>query len=207
MAIARRMDAGGRPPAPGSPRTVGARQGRRRSRSGRARLPRRRLPLSELPRVEPRPLARRRARRSRPRLARRGALHLRPLRAPPRTSADHHRCPDAPCRRIRDGHPARRRRSGGGGLLRRRASSQGDVNEAMVFASSFTARRLRLLQQPVGDLRTGHGAVALPDRGSRPGFGIPSMRVDGNDVLACTAAMRWALDHARRGEVPCSSRP
>jgi pyruvate dehydrogenase E1 component alpha subunit len=87
------------------------------------------------------------------------------------------------------------------------ASSQGDVNEAMVFASSFTARRLRLLQQPVGDLRTGHGAVALPDRGSRPGFGIPSMRVDGNDVLACTAAMRWALDHARRGEVPCSSRP
>jgi len=26
--------------------------------------------------------------------------------------------------------------------------------------------------------------------------------VDGNDVLACTAAMRWALDHARSGEGP-----
>jgi pyruvate dehydrogenase E1 component alpha subunit len=33
------------------------------------------------------------------------------------------------------------------------------------------------------------------------------MRVDGNDVVACTAAMRWALDHARRGGGPSSSRP
>jgi 2-oxoisovalerate dehydrogenase E1 component alpha subunit len=35
-----------------------------------------------------------------------------------------------------------------------------------------------------------------------PGFGIPSIRVDGNDVLAVMAATRVALDRARRGEGP-----
>src|SRR5690606_37311868 len=35
-----------------------------------------------------------------------------------------------------------------------------------------------------------------------PGFGIPSMRVDGNDVLAVMAATRVALDRARRGDGP-----
>jgi pyruvate dehydrogenase E1 component alpha subunit len=42
----------------------------------------------------------------------------------------------------------------------------------------------------------------FPIAGRAPGFGIPSMRVDGNDVLACLAAMRWALDNARRGNGP-----
>jgi len=35
-----------------------------------------------------------------------------------------------------------------------------------------------------------------------PGFGIPSLRVDGNDVLAVMAATRVALDRARRGGGP-----
>lgn len=83
------------------------------------------------------------------------------------------------------------------------ASSQGDVNEAMVFASSFGA--------PVVFVCTNNQwaisePVALqakaPIAGRAPGFGIPSMRVDGNDVLACIAAMRWALDHARSGKGP-----
>jgi len=83
------------------------------------------------------------------------------------------------------------------------ASSQGDVNEAMVFASSFGA--------PVVFVCTNNQwaisePVALqakaPIAGRAPGFGIPSMRVDGNDVLACLAAMRWALDHARSGKGP-----
>ncbi|NLP86067.1 pyruvate dehydrogenase (acetyl-transferring) E1 component subunit alpha [Microbacterium sp. CFH 90308] len=83
------------------------------------------------------------------------------------------------------------------------ASSQGDVNEAMVFASSFGA--------PVVFVCTNnHWAISepvsvqakFPIAGRAPGFGIPSLRVDGNDVLACLAAMRWALDHARRGAGP-----
>jgi pyruvate dehydrogenase E1 component alpha subunit len=35
-----------------------------------------------------------------------------------------------------------------------------------------------------------------------PGFGISSVRVDGNDVLACLAATREALERARSGNGP-----
>lgn len=83
------------------------------------------------------------------------------------------------------------------------ATSQGDVNEAMVFASSFGAPVVFVCSN-------NHWAISepvtvqsrFPIAGRAPGFGIPSMRVDGNDVLACTAAMRWALDHARSGAGP-----
>lgn len=83
------------------------------------------------------------------------------------------------------------------------ATSQGDVNEAMIFASSFQAPVVFVCQN-------NHWAISepvtvqssFPIAGRAPGFGIPSMRVDGNDVLACFAAMRWALDHARNGHGP-----
>jgi pyruvate dehydrogenase E1 component alpha subunit len=83
------------------------------------------------------------------------------------------------------------------------ATSQGDVNEAMVFASSYHAPVVFVcsnnqwaISEPVRVQAT------HPISGRPPGFGIPSLRIDGNDVLACLAAMRWALDHARRGEGP-----
>ena len=41
-----------------------------------------------------------------------------------------------------------------------------------------------------------------PLAGRPPAFGVASMRVDGNDALACLGAMRWALDHARSGTGP-----
>jgi 2-oxoisovalerate dehydrogenase E1 component alpha subunit len=34
------------------------------------------------------------------------------------------------------------------------------------------------------------------------GFGLPSLRVDGNDYLAVRAAAEWAVDRARRGLGP-----
>ncbi len=83
------------------------------------------------------------------------------------------------------------------------ATSQGDVNEAMVFASSFQAPVVFLCtnnQWAISEPVTVQGR--FPIAGRAPGFGIPSMRVDGNDVLACLAAMRWATDHARRGNGP-----
>ncbi|UWF76618.1 pyruvate dehydrogenase (acetyl-transferring) E1 component subunit alpha [Microbacterium neungamense] len=83
------------------------------------------------------------------------------------------------------------------------ATSQGDVNEAMIFASSYRAPVVFVCQnnhwaisEPVG-LQSQY-----PLAGRAPGFGIPSLRVDGNDVLACLAAMRWALEHARSGKGP-----
>src|SRR6478609_3376700 len=83
------------------------------------------------------------------------------------------------------------------------ATSQGDVNEALVFASSFRAPVVFVctnnqwaISEPVAV------QAKFPIAGRAPGFGIPSMRVDGNDVLACLAATRWALDNARRGNGP-----
>ncbi|KJQ55825.1 pyruvate dehydrogenase (acetyl-transferring) E1 component subunit alpha [Microbacterium sp. SA39] len=83
------------------------------------------------------------------------------------------------------------------------ATSQGDVNEAMIFASSYQVPVVFVCQN-------NHWAISepvavqsqFPIAGRAPGFGIPSLRVDGNDVLACMAAMRWALDHARSGKGP-----
>lgn len=73
------------------------------------------------------------------------------------------------------------------------ATSQGDVNEAMIFAASYQAPVVFVCQN-------NHWAISepvsvqsqYPIAGRAPGFGIPSVRVDGNDVLACMAAMRWA---------------
>jgi 2-oxoisovalerate dehydrogenase E1 component alpha subunit len=83
------------------------------------------------------------------------------------------------------------------------ATSQGDVNEAMVFASSFQAPVIFFCQnnqwaisEPVRLQAHRH----ISDRA--PGFGIPSIRVDGNDVLAVLAATRIALDRARSGGGP-----
>ncbi|WP_026550545.1 pyruvate dehydrogenase (acetyl-transferring) E1 component subunit alpha [Arthrobacter sp. Br18] len=83
------------------------------------------------------------------------------------------------------------------------ATSQGDVNEAMVFAASYQAPVVFFCQnnhwaisEPVGL----QAHVPIADRA--PGFGIPSVRVDGNDVLACLAVTREALDRARSGGGP-----
>ncbi|MEE2521774.1 pyruvate dehydrogenase (acetyl-transferring) E1 component subunit alpha [Pseudarthrobacter sp. J75] len=83
------------------------------------------------------------------------------------------------------------------------ATSQGDVNEAMVFAASFQVPVVFFCQN-------NHWAISEPvslqshtriaDRA--PGFGIPSMQVDGNDVLAVMAATRIAMDRARNGGGP-----
>lgn len=83
------------------------------------------------------------------------------------------------------------------------ASSQGDVHEAMVFAASYQAPTVFFLQN-------NHWAISVPvatqsrvplvERSA--GYGIPSVRVDGNDVLASYAVSRVALDEARSGNGP-----
>ena len=83
------------------------------------------------------------------------------------------------------------------------ATSEGDVNEALVFAASFAAPVVFFCQnngwaisEPVG-LQSHQPLARRAD-----GFGMPGIRVDGNDVLAVLAVTRWALDRARRGEGP-----
>lgn len=83
------------------------------------------------------------------------------------------------------------------------ASSQGDVHEAMVFAASYNAPVVFFLQN-------NHWAISVPVQtqskvplvGRGAGYGIPSVRVDGNDVLASYAVSRTLLDEARGGAGP-----
>ncbi|MEN0130877.1 MAG: thiamine pyrophosphate-dependent enzyme, partial [Brevundimonas sp.] len=83
------------------------------------------------------------------------------------------------------------------------ATSKGDLHEAMVFAASFSAPVIFFCQNNQWAISEPVGLQAqrpLADRA--PGYGIPSLRVDGNDVLAVTAATRVALDRARSGGGP-----
>jgi len=83
------------------------------------------------------------------------------------------------------------------------ASSQGDVHEAMVFAASYQAPTVFFLQNnhwAISVPVTTQSRVPLVQRSA--GYGIPSVRVDGNDVLASYAVSRVALDEARSGQGP-----
>jgi 2-oxoisovalerate dehydrogenase E1 component alpha subunit len=83
------------------------------------------------------------------------------------------------------------------------AMSQGDVNEAFVFASSYNAPIVFFCQN-------NQWAISEPiERQSRiplyrraAGFGFPGVRVDGNDVLAVHAVTTEALERARSGNGP-----
>jgi len=83
------------------------------------------------------------------------------------------------------------------------ATSQGDVNEALVFASVNTAPIVFFIQNnqfAISESTTRQSKVPLAQRAV--GFGIPSVRVDGNDVVAVHAVTRWAMEHARSGAGP-----
>src|SRR5690348_6904026 len=83
------------------------------------------------------------------------------------------------------------------------ASSQGDVNEAFVWSSVFNAPVVFFCQNnqyAISEPLERQTRVPLYQRAH--GFGFPGVRVDGNDVLACLAVTRKALQHAREGQGP-----
>jgi 2-oxoisovalerate dehydrogenase E1 component alpha subunit len=83
------------------------------------------------------------------------------------------------------------------------ATSQGDVNEAFIWASVFNAPLVFFCQNnqyAISEPLERQTRVPLYHRAS--GFGFPGLRVDGNDVLACYAVTRKALDDARHGQGP-----
>ncbi|MBU9765880.1 pyruvate dehydrogenase (acetyl-transferring) E1 component subunit alpha [Mycobacterium sp. TNTM28] len=84
------------------------------------------------------------------------------------------------------------------------ATSEGDVHEALNLASVFAVPCVFFVQNnqwaisvPVSRQQAGpsiaHRAI---------GYGMPGIRVDGNDVLACYAVMAEAAERARRGGGP-----
>ena len=83
------------------------------------------------------------------------------------------------------------------------ATSQGDVNEAFIWASVFNAPVVFFCQNnqwAISEPLERQTRVPLYRRAA--GFGFPGVRVDGNDVLACLAVTRAALQRARDGEGP-----
>ncbi|MFZ4895990.1 pyruvate dehydrogenase (acetyl-transferring) E1 component subunit alpha [Plantibacter sp. Mn2098] len=83
------------------------------------------------------------------------------------------------------------------------ATSQGDVNEALVLAASFQAPVVFFCQNNQYAISEPVGLQARrPIADRSPGFDIPSIRVDGNDVLAVMAATRIAVERARSGGGP-----
>ncbi|GIH13301.1 pyruvate dehydrogenase (acetyl-transferring) E1 component subunit alpha [Rugosimonospora africana] len=83
------------------------------------------------------------------------------------------------------------------------ASSQGDVNEAFVWAGVFHAPVVFFCQNnqyAISEPLERQTRVPLYQRAA--GFGFPGVRVDGNDVLATYAVTRAAMDNARHGQGP-----
>ncbi|EPD32496.1 hypothetical protein HMPREF9306_02068 [Propionimicrobium lymphophilum ACS-093-V-SCH5] len=83
------------------------------------------------------------------------------------------------------------------------AISEGDVNEAYIFAASYKAPTVFVCvnnQWAISEPVSRQSRTPLYQRAW--GFGIPSVRVDGNDVLAMQTATDWALARAHAGEGP-----
>ena len=83
------------------------------------------------------------------------------------------------------------------------ASSQGDVNEAFIFAASYDAPVVFFCQNnqyAISEPFSRQSRVPLYHRAE--GFGFRGIRVDGNDVLACLAVTRYALEECRTGNGP-----
>ncbi len=83
------------------------------------------------------------------------------------------------------------------------ASSQGDVNEAFVWASVYNAPIVFFCQNNQWGISTPTATqTRIPLYRRAEGFGFPGVRVDGNDVLASYAVTRKAMDDARTGQGP-----
>ncbi|MFG2071133.1 pyruvate dehydrogenase E1 component alpha subunit [Nonomuraea maritima] len=83
------------------------------------------------------------------------------------------------------------------------ATSQGDVNESFIWASVTNAPIVFFCQNnqwAISEPLEKQTRIPLYRRAS--GFGFPGVRVDGNDVFACLAVTRKALEAARTGQGP-----
>jgi 2-oxoisovalerate dehydrogenase E1 component alpha subunit len=83
------------------------------------------------------------------------------------------------------------------------ASSQGDVLEAFVWASSFNTPVVFFCQNNQWGISTPMSTQSkIPLYHRAQGFGFPGVRVDGNDVLAVYEVSKRALESARVGGGP-----
>ena len=164
-----------------------------------------RLAVPPIPRVGRLPGTWYPARTRRGRLARnlawRAGIHQEMLRP----DVDSNRHPDPARRRRGNGRPTPRRGLRDGGLPGRRRHQRGRRARGAELRGGIhhTVRVLRA-EQPVGDFDAGGcKQTAAPSIAHKAiGYGMPGIRVDGNDVLACYAVMTEAAALARAGDGP-----
>lgn len=85
------------------------------------------------------------------------------------------------------------------------STAESDFHSAMVFASTYRAPVVLNIVNNQWAISTFQGiargkAATFASRGH--GFGMPALRVDGNDYLAVYACAKWAADRARSGLGP-----
>lgn len=85
------------------------------------------------------------------------------------------------------------------------STSENDFHAAMVFASTYRAPVVLNIVNNQWAISTFQGmakggSATFAARGH--GFGIPALRVDGNDYLAVNAVAKWACERARRNLGP-----
>ncbi len=85
------------------------------------------------------------------------------------------------------------------------STAENDFHSALVFASTYRAPVVLNIVNNQWAISTFQGiargkAATFASRGH--GFGIPSLRVDGNDYLAVYAVAKWATERARKGLGP-----
>jgi len=85
------------------------------------------------------------------------------------------------------------------------SSAEADFHHAITFASVYLAPVVLNIvnnQWAISTFQGLAGGERRPFSARGPGYGIPGIRVDGNDFLAVYAVTRWAAERARRGVGP-----
>lgn len=83
------------------------------------------------------------------------------------------------------------------------ATAEGDISESLLFAAVNKAPIVFFIQNnqwAISSRVDTQTTVPLYTRGE--GFGVPGLRIDGNDVLANYAATKYHMDQAREGAGP-----
>ncbi len=84
------------------------------------------------------------------------------------------------------------------------ATSQPDFHNALNFAAVFRVPCVLICQNNGWSIsvptsgQTASRTLAVKARA----YGLPGVRVDGNDVVACQAVIAWAVERARKGDGP-----
>jgi len=93
------------------------------------------------------------------------------------------------------------------GFVGEGTTAEGDFHEAMTFASVYRAPVILCItnnQWAISSYQGIAGGEATTFAARAIGYGLPGLRVDGNDFLAVHAALSWAAERARRN-LGCTS--